>query len=197
MNTTKLWALALLWVAVSPVRLQAETRLYFEDTPPRANTISFFYGMVKFTSPDGKRLFGESTSLVKRVVQPAAWRIEEIVAQPGRKPGDPPVEHITQLSRIGNVGSSATFGAVDVGKTFTGTLSFKGAEWAWESWTYDIALAAGGKITGEGTLSKDGIRTRKNMFNKEGQPTVLVAEDLRPITEQKYNELRLSLFPAK
>lgn len=128
---------------------------------------------------------------MQRTVDPASRQIDEIVVQPGRKPGEKPSEFITHLTRRG---SSTVFDAVDEGHTFRGTLAFKGADWAWDAWTYQITLSDGGKLVGDGSLTSGGIVTRKRVLGKNGEPTVSVTETLSPITQQKYDALRTALL---
>ena len=87
-----------------------------------SESASFYYGSVKYTSPDGNVPYGNTVSLVKRTVRPNESLIFEVVLQPSRKSGEKPVEFVTMISRRG---STAVFDVTDDRQTFNGTITFE------------------------------------------------------------------------
>lgn len=155
--------------------------------------IRYYYGEVKYSSPDGKIPYGQTISLVKRTVNPEEYSIVEDVIQPARTPGGAASEFITHIVRTDS--ASLVFNASDEGKTFSGTLTFSANDWQKNSWIYSIQLCSGGKIEGTGTLSDQGIQTRKTFFNQNEAPTTLIVEDLASISSDRYEEIRKSMKP--
>lgn len=175
-NFMKLLFLILTFVFVScantpstPVSQQANTKYYF--------------GEVFISSPDGKTPYGKSVSLIKRIVDPSQQTISEIVLQPSRDPKQKPKDINTTLKRAGN---SNIFLATDDEKKFEGKLTFAGAEWDWNNWTYDIKLADGSKLTGIGVMDLAGIKTEKTFFKSDGKASILIKEDVKVINSDEY-----------
>ena len=163
-----------------------------ETAPP--DRVEYYRGPVEYLSADGKVSYGKSESLVQRTVSPARARIIEEVVQPARKPGQPAQVFVTTLERVG---ATTRFSASDAGKTFSGTLAYTGAGWAWDAWTYDIKLAAGGGLTGQGKLDASGLSTDKVLTDAAGKPTTLVRERLARITAAQHAAQHAILLPSK
>jgi hypothetical protein len=155
-----------------------------------AETMSYFYGPATYTSADGKA-YGAGVSLVKREVLPARDLIIETVIQPGRAPGERPRQIVTTLTRRAG---TTVFDAADAAATFSGSLTFDGPEWAWTHWRYAIALKDGGRVTGDGRLGDDGVRTNKSVLDAKGVITVRVSESLAPVTLKDFQARRRELL---
>jgi hypothetical protein len=154
----------------------------------------YYFGRVGYFSPDGKTAYGWSVALIKREIMPARGKIVETALQPAKRRGKKPEESVTECVRAG---STSIFNVVDKGKTFSGTVTFiRGGTWAWTEWQYDITLASGGVIKGEGKLSTAGIRAKKTYTARDGQINI-ITEDLRPVNRDKYTELRRELMTKK
>jgi hypothetical protein len=152
----------------------------------------YYYGDINISSADGKIPYGKTVSLIKRIIEPDKKMITEIVLQPPRGQ-EAPHDIKTTLTRLE---SSNVFSAVDDGRTFEGTLSFEGKEWAWNKWVYDIKLKDGSKLQGEGALDESGIKTRKMFFNPSGQATLLI-EDVKAITSDEYDSRHKRMMEGK
>jgi hypothetical protein len=142
-----------------------------------------YLGDVKFMSQDSARSWGNTVSLVKRIVYPAERRIIETVTQPPRNSGLKAQEYRTVMNRVG---ASNEFSVEDEAKTFSGTISFTGLEWNWTGWTYNITLKDGATLKGTGTLDANGIHTTKELRNGKGEVAAEIKEDLAPVTEEIY-----------
>lgn len=156
------------------------------DVP--AETINYYQGTSTTTSPDGSTPYGPPAAvLVRRHVDPAAGIIEESVINNGQ--AFPTTLTWTQ---------GTEFSASDEGATFRGTVTFSGPEWAWTSWTYDIAMSDGsGTLRGNGSLSADGIHTEKMFHAPDGSAQARIVEALIPIDEATYDELRSATSPSE
>lgn len=154
-----------------------------------AETVSYYFGKVTLSSADGKTPYGNTYSLVKRTISPQNNTIVEAVMQPPQVEGLPADEFITSLTRKGN---SLDFDVSGQDKSFGGTITFSGEEWNWDGWTYSIAFPNGGTIQGEGRLTAYGIQTRKILTSPEA-PAMQILEDLAPITQEKYEEIKAKL----
>ncbi len=152
-----------------------------------------YYGRVTYSSPDGTTAYGRGFSLIRREVRPSAGKIIETAVQSGRGPDEKAEEYVTELSRKG---STTVFEAKEEGGTFTGTVSFKGAEWKWRSWVYDLDLTSGGKLTGSGSLNERGVKTRKILSGGDG-PDTLIIEDLKPVSLKQYGRLYKKMTAQK
>ena len=155
-------------------------------------SVSFFYGEVHLFAPGGQTRLARTVSLVRRTVSPDRAEITEEVLQPSRAKGGTPPEFTVRLTRQNG---STVFDATDEGKTFTGTMTFdEGAEWNWDSWSYDFRLSAdGGGMRGKGRLNAKGIQTVKTLTDAEGKPSILLREDLETISAERYEELRVKI----
>lgn len=156
-----------------------------------APATTHYYGSVKISSPDGKTPFGESVSLVRREIRPADGKILESVLQPPRKPGDKPREFLATLTRVGNTNE---FMAGDAEHSFSGKQVFEGKDWDLPRWSYQIRLASGGRIAGSGALDAQGIKTRKTIYGADEKPSMLMEEDLRPISPSDYARRRAEML---
>lgn len=159
------------------------TTMLNSNKPTDTNT-KYYYGEVLISSPDGKTPYGKSVSLIKRTVDPANSIITEIVLQPARDPKQKPKDINTVLKREG---STNVFSTADDAKTFSGKLTFTGAEWSWNNWTYDIKLADGSKLDGKGVHSEAGIKTEKTFYKPDGVASILIKEDVKYISSDEYN----------
>jgi hypothetical protein len=148
--------------------------------------VTYYAGTSSMTSPDGTIPFGPpSDVVVERVIDPAARTISENVIHPGRS-------FPTMLERVGD---TTTFRASDAAASFSGTLTFSGAEWAWDAWTYDIAMADGsGTLRGRGTRSATDMKTEKTFYAPDGTPKMRLQEDLTRIDAKTYEAKREALL---
>lgn len=153
-------------------------------------SINYYYGSVHYFSPDGSADWGNTASLVKRTILPGEGRITELVTQPDRNDPSKSNDFDTTLTRVG---TSNVFSVSIVGDTTSGTMSFSGDEWNWDSWTYDLKLSPSGYIHGTGSLSVSGIQTRKEVFDANHAQTVLMTEDLKPISDQEYARIYIEM----
>jgi hypothetical protein len=143
----------------------------------------FFFGDVVMTSPDGKVPYGKTVSLVKRQVNPSAKTITETILQAPRDPRQKPKDIVTTLTWVKD---SNEFAVRDADGTFAGSMTFAGADWSWNQWTYDITLTDGSRLTGSGSLDSGGIKTEKTLLDPSGKPAVHLQEDLRSIPSEEY-----------
>jgi hypothetical protein len=146
---------------------------------------NYYFGDVNFSSPDGKQSYGKTISLIKRTVVPSMSKIIEIAVQPSRNPKGKADKYITTLSRVGG---SNKFLVRDEGNTFSGYMDFKGSEWKWNNWKYNISMKSGEKIAGEGRLDQEGLKTKKLFIGKDGKPTMQIKENLKSISETEYKK---------
>lgn len=151
--------------------------------PAPKESVAYYYGDVLILSPDGGARIGKTVSLVKRSIEPDAGRIVETVLQPPRNPKDAAKDIVTTMRRIGETGE---FAAEDEGRTFSGTLTFAGADWVFNRWTYAIEMKDGSRLAGEGTLDEQGIKTDKLFSDPQGAARFRLKEDLRAISADEY-----------
>lgn len=159
----------------------------FASAEALPDSVSYYYGTVKYVSPDGSVSYGGTDSLVKRVVSPRDRAIVESVLQPTRRLERGAAEFVTTLSRRGD---STAFDAADAEGTFSGTIVFRGKEWEWDRWAYAIRLASGGSVEGKGALLKAGIQTEQLVLDAAGKPLMRMIEALPPVDAAKYAEIR-------
>ncbi len=149
---------------------------------------SYYLGESAFFSPDGRLPYGKTDSAVKREILAGGARIIETVTQPGAGPGVPPKTMVTELKRRGK---KLVYDASDAGGTFSGTLTYKDA--GLTGWTYDLRLKNGGAIKGKGSVSAGGLKTEKQLTG--GRP-MLVKDELKPVSEEKYNDEVRAMKPG-
>ena len=145
--------------------------------------VSYYFGDVEYLSADGKTVYRKTTSLVKRTINQTSQTIVEVVTQPDDKDPSKTVEYETTMGRVGKTNE---FAVSDKSKNFSGSLVFAGTDWKWHEWVYYIDLSTGGKISGKGQLDEKGITTHKQVLNPDGSVSVLVNENLAPISEEDY-----------
>lgn len=151
----------------------------------------YYYGDVVMASADGKIQYGETSSLVERRLDEANGKIVETVLQPPRDPNQIPKDIVTTLTRVGD---SKVFDAVDDENSFSGELTFAGAGWSGDTWTYAIRLNDGSRLEGRGTLSPDALTTAKLFFDAKGVATVCLRENLKAISRDRYEQLHEQLL---
>ncbi|WP_434420357.1 hypothetical protein [Nannocystis pusilla] len=159
-----------------------------QSTPPPAVAATYYVGTTATTSPDGAQPYGPAKTIaVRRTVDPARGRIEELVVHPGE-------QYFTELRR--RPGDAAVFTTTDRAGSFTGTVRFTGPEWAWTAWTYDIAMSDGsGKLQGSGRLGTRSLDTDKLFVSPDGQPRARIVEHLEQVDEPTYASARDQLLP--
>ncbi|HQQ97985.1 MAG TPA: hypothetical protein PLX35_12015 [Cyclobacteriaceae bacterium] len=151
--------------------------LFMALRPPAPPEIHYYYGSVRTTSPDGKIPYGPVRySLVKRTVDPAQSLIREWVRQ-GEE---------VFVTTLRQTTSEKVFDVTDSLNAFSGTMTFAGERWRWDSWTYDIALRDGGKIVGTGSLKDKLLSTRKKFIGADGAAQALIVEELHQIGEGEF-----------
>ena len=150
--------------------------------------LTYYHGSVRFTSPDGSRELGRTESLVKRVVDEEAGRIEETVLQPAREAGKPAEEFSAVLTRLG---SSRDFQLSDRAGT-SGVIRFEGD--AYSAWSYDLRVKDGRRLTGRGAIDEEGLKAVKRLASQDGSPFMAIEEDLKAIGPADYRELRERLL---
>lgn len=158
--------------------------------PAAAQAVATYYvGTTATTSPDGQQAYGPARTIaVRRTVDPAGGRIEELVVHPGEV-------FVTVLRR--RPGDAAIFDADDQNHSFTGTVSFTGPEWAWTAWTYDLAMSDGsGTLTGSGSGGPGSLDTDKLFVAADGQQRARIREHLEEVDEATYTRTRAELAPA-
>jgi hypothetical protein len=154
-----------------------------------APSTSYYFGPVVYVSPDGKTVMGKVASLVTRTVNPASATITETVMQASRASNGKTREYKATLTRK----DANHFSITDAEHSYTGTITFSGPEWNWTDWTYDLQLVEGGRITGKGSLTKDGLLIEKTLLEKDGSTRLIVRENLKPVTQALYLDLRKNL----
>jgi hypothetical protein len=149
--------------------------------------VAWYVGTTRTTSPDGATSYGPpKTVAVRRTLDPARGTIDEYVVHPGR-------ELPTTLVRSAE---PSTFDASDAARSFTGKIVFRGREWAWDAWTYEIAMSDGsGTLRGEGTRTADAITTTKTFFSSEGKPKARIVDQLERVDEKTFEAARAALLP--
>jgi len=88
--------------------------------------------------------------------------------------GDPEPFYVNTMTQIGN---SSSFSALS--PSFTGTVTYAGEDWNWDSWTYNLLSSDPSlplPITGTGEYTDYGIHLNQNLVNPFTQE-VLVAFD--------------------
>jgi hypothetical protein len=162
------------------------------DAGQEEDQVFYYYGNSSFTAIEGNFNFGKYPTLVKRTISEKNKKIEEIVIKNGAKPGEKPKVITTTL--IQDEKKPNVFHVTDSEKTFKGTMEFKGKEWQWNSWKYDLVLIKeNNKITGEGTLNDKGIQSKKIIHTKEGNPLATIKDELEKVDESRYNQERTKI----
>jgi hypothetical protein len=168
--------LCLVAAACTPMRGAVRT----EAAPPPAAT-TYYAGTMQVTSPDGAEAYGPpEPALVKRIVNPAAGTIVEIVLD----------DDILRTATLARIGDTHDFAVTSDDGSFAGTLTMIGEGWAFTGWTYDILLAEGrGRLEGSATLDEAGIRTEKYFVGPDGARLARIVDTLHPISEEAYERL--------
>ena len=146
------------------------------STPAPTPEVRYYVGTSVTASPDGSRVFATDDVAVKRTVDKAGKQITELVVHKGESFPTTPTER----------GDTNGFDATDGARSFTGTITFQGAPWSWNSWDYALTLTAGGTITGHGDRSDAAITTAKVYAGANGAATAQIREDLKAVDADTY-----------
>jgi hypothetical protein len=158
-----------------------------QDTPAIETT--YFLGESKMSLPDGKHL-GTSLSLVKRIVNPAASKIEEHVVSISEKEAK---LFVVFMEVKGN-----KFTMTEKSKAFTGEGDLIGEPWKWKGWKSVSKLANGaGTWTSDDKHTEQGLSVRKTFTVADGTVKLIIEDSLQPITPKTYELLHLRLIPLK
>ncbi len=151
----------------------------------------FYVGTMTTTSPDGAQAYGPPQEIAaRRTLDRRAETIDEYVVHPGRA-------YPTRLRRSGEDGTMVVFSAEDEARSFSGTVSFEGPEWAWTAWTYDLLLTDGtGTLHGSGSLSAHTIETDKLFVDADGRPQARIGERLEEVDQATFTRKRDALLAA-
>jgi hypothetical protein len=141
--------------------------------------VHYYYGEVKITSPDGTIPYGPAKhSLVKRTKDLKNKTISELVMQDGK----------IFDTKLKETDAKNRFSISDNKNSFTGFLTFN--DISQKGWVYDISMSDGsGKITGNGSLDNEGIKTEKYFSDLNGVRKVKIVENLKEITNSEYDKL--------
>ena len=158
--------------------------LFFGSLAAHAVTTEYYSGEVSFLSPDSSTSFGKTTSVVKRVINKKKAFILETVVQPdsGSK-----LNYQTHISKLVRIKNTANFLVSDPDNTYSGEVAFTGDDWNWSEWTYDLTMATGEKIRGNGRITLDGMETEKQ-FLREGTVVMNIKEVLLKVSEREYQK---------
>jgi len=80
--------------------------------------------------------------------------------------------------------------AVDGDNTFEGKLSFRGDDWNWNAWVYDIKLKDGSQLKVSGRMDEEGIKTQKTLLKVDGAAFLMFKENLQFIDTHEYDVRR-------
>ena len=152
--------------------------------------VQYFFGKTKMWTPDKRTALGESPYLMKRELNQKLGVIVETAISLSRKTGSLYEEHTLTLKQTAK---KSKFKIVDKFKKLNGHVLFKGDEWKWNHWTYVVAFKNGDKIVGEGSLSKNSLKSEKLILSSRKSAKVLIVEELQAIDERTY-KLRLDDF---
>jgi hypothetical protein len=156
---------------------------------PREVETRYYLGESKMTTPEGK-LLRTSLSLVKRVVNPKASRIEEYVLSVD--------EQASKAFVVTLEVKGAKFTVSDQSKSLTGEGELVGEAWKWKEWKSVTKLAGGaGTVTSEDKLTEGGLAAKKTFVGADGKVALLFDDSLAPITRKTYEVLYARLAPAE
>jgi hypothetical protein len=156
------------------------------DTP--AAEVGYFLGESTTTTPDGKPV-RTSLSLAKRVVDPAAGRIEEHVLSVGERD----VKAFVVVWEV--KGNKSTL--AERSGAFTGEGELVGEAWKWKEWKSVTRLPGGaGTVTSEDKVTDRGLSAKKRYAGADGRVVLHFEDSLRPITAKTYDILHARLAPA-
>jgi len=149
----------------------------------------YYLGTTTTTSPDGATAYGPPFPVaVRRTLDPRRGTIDEYVVHPGST-------HPTHLRRDPGAGPQAIFTAEDDQRSFTGTITFTGPDWAWTAWTYAITLSDGsGTLRGSGRADARSITTDKLFHGPDGQPRARIRERLDEVDLPTFTRTRDELL---
>jgi|JI10StandDraft_1071094.scaffolds.fasta_scaffold565675_2 hypothetical protein len=156
----------------------------------RSAAVRYYVGSATTTSPDGAHAYGPATTIAaRRTIDSAAGTIDEYVVHPGRA-------FPTHLQRGRAAGSGVVFTATDEADSFSGTVTFAGPDWAWTTWTYDLAMRDGsGTLRGEGRSDGTTIDTDKLFIDRDGQPRARIREHLAEVDARTFARVAQVLAP--
>jgi len=135
--------------------------------------------------PAGRRV-GTSMSLVKRTVDKAAGKIEEVVLSVRGQ--EPATETVTTIRPEGE---KASLSSADGG--FSGEGKLSGPEWAWTHMTFKVKLTQGSTVEAEDDFAPDSIAAVKRVHGPDGGLQIVIKESGKAISEQLYDLLRSRL----
>jgi hypothetical protein len=156
---------------------------------PAETETSYYLGESKMTTPDGK-LIRTSLSLVKRVLNKTAGRIEEHVLSINEK--DSKAFVVTLEVK------DSKFTVSEQSKSFTGEGELVGEAWKWKEWKSVTKLAGGaGTVTSEDKITDRGLIAKKSFAGADGKVALLFDESLAPISQKSYEVLYARLAPPE
>ena len=158
-------------------------------TPAERGDVHYYVGIVTTTSPDGVQAYGPPLTIaVRRTLDVAAATIDEYVVHPGKA-------YPTRLRRTEVRGARVVFVAEDDARSFSGTVTFAGPDWAWTAWNYDIVLRDGsGSLRGTGLAADRSIDTDKLFIGPDGQPRARIREHLEEVDAPTFTRTRDELL---
>ena len=137
--------------------------------------------------PNGRRI-GTSVSIVKRVVDREAGKIEETVLSLRGK--EPAQEFVTVIRPEGESAKISSPEGV-----FSGEATLSGPAWAWTKMTFTTKMAKGGtQVQGEDTFAADSISATKKVIGTDGNVQIEIHESGRSISQAVYDILRTRLL---
>jgi hypothetical protein len=150
-----------------------------------AATTAWYLGISSTLALNSAERFGPSVkALVRRTMRPAEGTIDEFVVHPGKV-------FAVHLRRISD---SSRFAVSDAVHSFSGTLTFLGAEWDWHQWNYELSVA-GGRLLLRGTCMRSAqtLETRKIVYDHEDRAQVHIVEHFVRTDEATFEALRSDL----
>jgi len=176
--------LIVLWFLLLGV-MACEVLLAARPAAAASADTEFYVGSMTTTNPEGTVVYRpRQTIAVRRTTERGRATIEEYVVHPGR-------EIPTTLTWQSGAGP-AVFRAT---ASFSGTLTFTGPAWAWDAWTYDIAMSDGsGVVRGHGSRSASAIDTDKTFFAADGKPKARIEEHLERVNPVSFEATRSELL---
>jgi hypothetical protein len=170
------------------VLMAAWATLSFAAGEPPAPVATCYLGESTMTTPDGKPI-RTTLSLVKRVVNEAAGRIEEHVLSVNERNSK---AFVVTMEVSGN-----HYTISEKSGAFTGEGELKGEPWHWKEWKSVTRLADGaGTVTSTDTLTDHGLHAAKTFAGPDGTVSMRIEETLATITPRTYEVLYARLAPA-
>lgn len=157
--------------------------------PVTRDETHYYVGTVITTAPDGVQAYGPELKIAaRRGLDADAGTIEEYVVHPGKA-------YPTRLRRTEGSGEGVVFAAEDEARSFSGTVTFTGPDWAWTAWAYDIVLRDGsGSLRGTGRADARSIDTDKLFIGPDGQPRARIREHLERVDAPTFTRTRDELL---